>query len=227
MTNLHMITPERHYRNGSLRIYANLQCSRFLDIGCGDGELTVSLADACGAVEAHGIDVSASAVRMATMRGVNAILADIDEQDLPYAAGTFDTVYSGEVLGYLDDPDHFFEEIYRCLVDDGVFVLTVPNLSAIHNRIALLCGNLPYPMRAATDVLSPDDSPTPLSKRRSLYTYEKLYETIEKHGFTVQQTAGASAMLYSSSTLVRVFDAVATRFPSMSYRNIFVCKKPR
>lgn len=210
----------------SVQLYSEFDFDTLLDVGCGDGELTVALAEACGATEVYGLDISEEGVRRARERGVNATALDLDTEEFPFESGYFDSVYSGEVLDYVDRPDNYFREIHRCLADDGVFVLSTPNLSSLHNRLALLAGKLPYPMRSSTDILADEtEQVSRLSDRRSVYTLDALYRTLDNHGFDVVETIGARSYNPDGFSVTKLFEDVVTRYPSLSYRNILVCTR--
>ena len=204
-------------------IYSALNCPHLLDVGCGDGRLAKELGRVCGAEEIFGVDVSEEGIRRARQRGLTAERIDLDEEPLPFETEAFDSVHSGEVVHYLRDTDNFFREVRRCLKPGGVFVFTSPNLASIYNRIALLFGRLPYPMRATHDLLSGDDEFPILSKRYSLHTYDSMRRLVRRYGFEVLDTVGAHS--FRSSVLVRAIETVVAKVPSLSYRNIFVCRK--
>ena len=91
---------------------------RILDLGCGDGALTVDLV-ARGA-DVIGVDASPAMVAAARGRGLRAETADA--QDLPFAAGSFDAVFSNAVLHWVRDQDAVLAQVRRVLRPGGRFV---------------------------------------------------------------------------------------------------------
>ncbi|BDH79958.1 hypothetical protein MTTB_13370 [Methanothermobacter tenebrarum] len=67
-------------------------------------------------------------------------VCNIDSEQLPYKKGEFDLVVFFEVIEHLLNPHHALNEIYKVLRDEGVLILSTPNLSKLSNRIRLLAG---------------------------------------------------------------------------------------
>ena len=79
-----------------------------LDVGCGDGQVTVAMAQAAGPDgRTVGLDVDAAALDLARAgarnAGVDVAFVD-DDADRPIAAGRFDLAYARLLLSHLVDP---------------------------------------------------------------------------------------------------------------------------
>jgi SAM-dependent methyltransferase len=93
-----------------------------LDVGCGDGALTVRIAE-CGA-RVIGLDSSEEMVEAARARGVDAFVADAEALDLEGQAerfGQFDAVFSNAALHWMLDPDAVATGIFASLKTGGRF----------------------------------------------------------------------------------------------------------
>ncbi len=102
---------------------------RALDIGCGEG-LFGSLAKdhfrhICG------IDCSRAALKTARSKGVDALVADLDERHLPFNDDSFDWISCLDVIEHVFEPEHLLHEIYRVLHHNGTLILTTPNIRFI------------------------------------------------------------------------------------------------
>ena len=206
-----------------------------MDIGCGDGNFTMLMAKSLGAKEIYGVDISEKGVEMARKKGVKAFKIDVDEENLPFNDNYFDVVTALEVIEHLFDPDHFLEEVYRVLKPNGIFILSTPNLAAIHNRIALLFGYQPFPMGVSARInigriYEPDsEHPQSLDHVR-VFTLRSLKELLKIHKFEILEIKGSCAMLPENMMFKRLFKALDkffTLFPSLSYRVILVCSKTK
>lgn len=90
---------------------------RVLDVGCGDGTLTMKIVEAGAHVV--GIDQSAEQVEAATALGLDARVGDVlalDEQD------AFDAVFSSAVLHWVQSPDLAAGNIFKAIKPGGRFV---------------------------------------------------------------------------------------------------------
>lgn len=91
---------------------------RVLEVGCGEGELAALLTGTVGDVVA--IDQSPRMVELARARGVNALVADV--QDLPFPDASFDAALAAWMLYHVPDLDRAVAEIARVLRPGGVIV---------------------------------------------------------------------------------------------------------
>jgi len=94
-----------------------------IDLGCGTGYGTAELASAGWRVV--GMDRVAPAARA---RSSSARFVRGDLEQLPFAARSFDTVTSFQVIEHLADPRAYLAQIARVLAPGGVLLLSTPNL---------------------------------------------------------------------------------------------------
>ena len=90
---------------------------KILDLGCGDGELTLQLL-ARGA-EVVGIDSSPDMVRAARARGVDALLMDAEQLEFE---AEFDGAFSNATIHWIRHPELALEGVARALKPGGRFV---------------------------------------------------------------------------------------------------------
>jgi malonyl-CoA O-methyltransferase len=100
---------------------------RILDLGCGTGEATVALRRHFRGAQVTGLDLAPSMVlatrrRSRFWRPLSAVVADT--QALPFAAASFDVVFSSLMLQWCEQPDRAFAEIHRVLAPDGVLLFS-------------------------------------------------------------------------------------------------------
>ena len=110
---------------------------RILDLGCGDGELTLRLAArGCRVI---GVDRSAAFVAAARRRGVSAQVADARRLAATgLAAGSFDGVFSNAVLHWIREPAPVIAGVRRLLRNGGCFVAEfggAGNIATVHGAL--------------------------------------------------------------------------------------------
>ena len=85
-----------------------------LDLGCGNGSLTVRVAERVGATDVRGIELDKPWAAEARARGVQVTEADLT-QKLPFDDGSIDVIHSNQVIEHVAQTDHFMREIRRLL----------------------------------------------------------------------------------------------------------------
>lgn len=110
-----------------------------LDIGCGTGAWLHRLGG-MGFTNLHGIDLDTAA--FATDRAT-ATFANLDYDDLGLDGRKFDLITAIELIEHLENPGRLFHHVARHLADDGLFLVTTPNIhSALCRMRFFLTGNL-------------------------------------------------------------------------------------
>lgn len=171
--------PERYRRNAAfvpalgepaLEWLAPRPGERILDLGCGDGALTVRLAQRCTTV---GIDASAEQIAAARKRGLTAVIAD--GAALPFAAA-FDAVFSNAALHWMRPPDAVIEGVWRALKSGGRFVAEMGGAGNIAMLVAAIESVLAR-RGIAAQKLNPWYFPSP----------EEYRAKLESRGFSVMR----------------------------------------
>jgi SAM-dependent methyltransferase len=147
---------------------------KVLEIGCFNGFVAEKIQQQ-GEKEVTGIDRLEPALQQAAARGLQTILADVDESPLAFPANYFDGVVMGEVLDYVFDPDAVIAEVYRVLKPAGKLIVTVPNLASLGNRLRLLYGYPPFSFAARPR----------LGGYWRYFTFRTLQELLHDQGFQV------------------------------------------
>jgi ubiquinone/menaquinone biosynthesis C-methylase UbiE len=147
---------------------------RVLDLGCGDGALSGVLADVAGSVV--GADVAEAALQRARARHpeLSFVLVPIDGA-LPFDDGSFDVVWSSEVIEHVADSARWLSEVRRVLVPRGRLLLTTPS----HGRLRLAIGGI-------------ERYSEPLGDHLHLYSARSLRQLLTEFDFAVAELRGAA-----------------------------------
>lgn len=179
-----------------------------LDLGCGEGNLLIYAQKKYR--YAIGTDLLESRLNIAK-RKTQALknkcefkIVDLD-QKLPFQESQFDVVTCVSVIEYVLDPISTIREIHRITKKNGVFIIEVPNIAYILERLRLLCGKLVGVAHAEGWQ----------GGRLHHFTFETLTKFLEKEGWIIEKKT-ASGFLNSFRSL----------YPSLLSSDIIVvCRK--
>lgn len=113
--------------------------AKVVDIGCGDGQVTIRYKKRIGG-EITGVDGVKERLKAALDKGVDKIITVELEKKWSLKDSSFDVLISNQVIEHILDIDHFIKEIYRILAPGGYCVISTENLSSWHNIFALVLG---------------------------------------------------------------------------------------
>lgn len=82
--------------------------------------------------EAHGLDVSDSAISNCSRFGLSVTKANLDTDVIPFEDDYFDIVFAFEVFEHFCNPQHALEEIRRALKPGGTFICSIPSTYTYH-----------------------------------------------------------------------------------------------
>ncbi|RLF11051.1 MAG: hypothetical protein DRJ62_04225 [Thermoprotei archaeon] len=158
---------------------------KYLDLGCGDGALTVKVAGIVDASEVHGVDDDPEALREASRRGLKVYNCDLNRDALPFSDGYFDLATAFEVVEHLENPSHMLREAFRVLRRGGVLVLETPNIAGCASRF--LADQLKIALLFRCEV----DSLIPPREGRG-FNPQSLRLELRQCGFEVYRVLGVS-----------------------------------
>jgi len=127
--------PSDHARQVWADYYAKLLLKRggirrVLDLGCGDGE-SAGLFRSYPSVKYMGIDLKHAPI-CNSPRKHNGIFTVYNGINLPFSDGSFDTVYSKQVLEHVAHPRELIKEVYRIISKGGYFIGSVSSMEPYH-----------------------------------------------------------------------------------------------
>jgi ubiquinone biosynthesis O-methyltransferase len=103
------------------------QPAKILDVGCGNGIITMNLAR--WGFTVLGIDVSEKAIQEAMAKNIfpNATFLVKSADELTADGAQYDGIVCSEVLEHLNNPSQLLRTLHQALKPSGVLIVTVPN----------------------------------------------------------------------------------------------------
>jgi len=116
---------------------------RLLDLGCWAGAFLTQVQRAERYRDLIGVDLVAEGVEATCARGFEARVVDLNSDPLPFPEAHFDGVTHLAVLEHVFDPHAVIREVHRVLRPGGEFVIAVPNVASLTNRLRIMFGRIP------------------------------------------------------------------------------------
>ena len=116
--------------------------SKVLDVGCANGKLAkyIKKYKQCHIV---GIEIDTELAKIAEDYCDKVIIADI-QKDISLPIGYFDVIIFGDILEHVVNPEEVLIKFKKYLSDDGIFLISIPNIANWTIRIKLLFGIFKY-----------------------------------------------------------------------------------
>lgn len=186
---------EEENRKAILKLIEPNPDARIIDLGCGDGKLSLRIKDKAGAKGIYGIDTGEKALKDSRTSGVEIFSADLNKP-LPIEDKLFDIVHANQIIEHLVETDLFVREIYRILKPGGYVVVSTPNLSSLHNLVSLVFGKQPSTAHVSNEVVLGNslDPQRGIQHSRShfrIFTPSALRDLFVHYGFEVDVLVGA------------------------------------
>lgn len=119
----------RHEQYDHFIEFCNLKGKKIIEIGCGQGEFLEMLKEY--PVDVYGIEHKEDLVEKACSKGLNVWRDFAENEKKVIKNGPYDAFLSFNFLEHQPDPNGMIRCIYNNLTDDGVGLITVPNLDYI------------------------------------------------------------------------------------------------
>jgi SAM-dependent methyltransferase len=142
--------PNDHSRQITAEYYLKLlfgrpeRIARVMDLGCGTGGSVDYFRALDSEVQWIGLDIPESP-EVSARRRSDAHFYSFDGVNIPFGSGTFDLIYSKQVLEHVRHPSDLLREIHRVLRPGGHFVGSTSCLEPYHSRS--LWNYTPYGLR--------------------------------------------------------------------------------
>jgi ubiquinone/menaquinone biosynthesis C-methylase UbiE len=135
----------RHHIKRFLERAGNFQT--VLDLGAGHGDDLLLAKDLRPQSKLHAVEVYPPYVEELEAQGITVHTLNIELDKLPFPDESVDVIIMNQILEHVKEVFWIFHEVSRVLSVGGSFIIGVPNLVAWHNRLLVLLGFQPTPLK--------------------------------------------------------------------------------
>lgn len=129
--------------NLAKRLLLKNPVENFLDIGCGDGALTLEFAKILKPKNIYGIEFVDDIKKKAEEKGITCVKEDLNGR-WSLKSESFDFILSSQSIEHMHNTRFYLEECFRCLKCGGQVIILTENLASWINIGSLLFGWQPF-----------------------------------------------------------------------------------
>jgi methionine biosynthesis protein MetW len=183
-------------RNNILSLVKEDQTSRFVDLGCDEGSLTLEVSEKIGAKSVFGLEKNPANLADCYEKGICVIVGDLD-RGIPFKNSSFDIILSNQVIEHVCNTDLLLREIHRILKPEGYAIISTNNISSWTNIVAMLFGKQPFPNHPSDEILtgrflSKDELlPSATFSHRRIFSFPALSGLLKYHHFEIIEKKGS------------------------------------
>ena len=133
----------RHHISGFLNHAKHSQFNVVLDIGAGWGDDLSLARDVNPHAQLHAIEVHPEYQHALQEKSITVHPLNIEHDKFPFNDESVDVVIANQILEHVKEIFWVLHETTRILRVGGFFIVGVPNLASLHNRLLLLLGRQP------------------------------------------------------------------------------------
>lgn len=121
-----------------------------VDLGAGHGADLSLVRHAHPVAKLHAVECWPPYIDELTSQNVVVHPLNIEKDKLPFSSESVDIVIANQVLEHTKEIFWIFHEVSRTLRVGGYFIIGVPNLASLHNRLLLAFGRQPSPIKSSS-----------------------------------------------------------------------------
>lgn len=183
-----------------------------LDIGAGRGHDLAAASRLIPKAKLFAVECWPPFAQDLERRGIDVFRIDLEKDRLPLPNESVDIVIANQILEHTKEIFWIFHEVSRTLKTGGKFIIGVPNLASLHNRLLLLVGKQPSVIKSA-------------SAHVRGYTRQDLFDFVETcypSGYALTRWGGSN--FYPFPPVLA--KPLATALPSLAW-GMFLCLEKR
>lgn len=203
----------RHHINDFLRLANKKPVNAVLDVGAGWGNDLLLASNHNPTCALHAIEIDKTCQQSLEEKGMIVHPLNIEHDKFPFKNESIDIVIANQIIEHLKEIFWFFHEVTRVLPVGGSFIIGVPNLASLHNRLLLALGKQP------TCIQNHSAHVRGYTKSDLI----KLFKICFPGGYSLQKFGGSN--FYPFPPLIA--KPLASLFPNMAWSIFMILKKER
>lgn len=184
-----------------------------LDLGAGHGDDLISAKLIHPAAKLYGVEIYKPYAEELAKKGVYVCDINIERDAFPFVDSSVDVVIANQILEHTKEIFWIAHEVSRILKVGGKFIIGVPNLASLHNRLLLLFGRQPTPIKSASAHVRG------FTKNDLLNFFEEIFPG----GYELSMFAGSNFYPFPP----KIAQPLSKTFPSFSWGIFFLLEKKR
>lgn len=121
-----------------------------LDLGAGSGRDLCIAKTVIPEAELFGLEIVEKYVAKLKSSGIKTFQCNLEAEQLPFADASLDIIIANQVMEHVKEIFWIMHEVTRVLKVGGHFIMGVPNVASMHNRLGLLLGRHPTQAKACS-----------------------------------------------------------------------------
>lgn len=203
------------YDDFNCRVYSVIpNQARILDIGCATGTLGTEIKANKAPRQLIGIEIDKRSADKALRFYDKVLVMDVEKTvRLPFKRKSFDCIVLADILEHLRDPESLLKTVSKYLADDGVLIVSVPNVAFISIRISLGVGRFEYHEKGIMD-----------KSHLHFFTLASFQKLIQDSGFQIISVRG----YINTRKQLNFLDMLAKLFPTIfAYQFLLIARKSK
>lgn len=116
---------------------------KVLDLGAGHGHDLLIAKNIQPHAQLYALESYPPYVQELQSKGIEVFSANIERERLPFEDESLDIIIMNQIMEHVKEVFWILHEVSRVLKVGGSFIVGVPNLASLHNRLLLLAGQQP------------------------------------------------------------------------------------
>ena len=207
--------------------------SRVLDVGGGIGATLYLINRHVKINEAYSVDLYVPPQEIQQqLSNIKFLKGSAYDLSKMFGPSYFDVVLLIEVIEHLFDPDKAITEIKNILKDNGILIISTPNLSSFINRLLLLLGYQPLGTEVSTRKHYGRPKKYNLKEgvvgHIRLFTFRALNEFLEDNGFRILTSYSVINTWPTEYKILQLFESFIIKLnKSLGSRILLVAQKEK